>query len=171
MKRESHEIINLSFPGILSMARKEAGLSQDELSKRVGISKQAVSTYESGSKIPSFETAARIAKTLGISLNYLYSGDTDADSLSIMNEGDIASIIIALCVQTNGEYAIEEDRITIHIDGYSDVAKYLKDYAAMTQMKKKGIISETAFIDWVVVSMEKLRKKRIEQEGENAAEE
>ncbi len=49
----------------LVAARKKAGLSQGEIARRVGVSRQFYSMVENGVKNPSLEVALRIADVLG----------------------------------------------------------------------------------------------------------
>jgi len=49
----------------LVAARKKAGLSQGEIARRVGVSRQFYSMVENGVKNPSLEVAFRIADALG----------------------------------------------------------------------------------------------------------
>jgi len=49
----------------LVAARKKAGLSQGEIARRVGVSRQFYSMVENGVKNPSLEVAFRIADVLG----------------------------------------------------------------------------------------------------------
>ena len=56
--------------------RTEAGLTQQELADRLGISKQAVSMYETGKRRPAFEIADALADFFGVSIGFL-SGSTD----------------------------------------------------------------------------------------------
>lgn len=48
--------------------RKAAGLSAYALAKAAGVSKQAVAKLEKGESAPSLETAARLARALGVSV-------------------------------------------------------------------------------------------------------
>lgn len=52
------------IPGRLVEARKAARINQTELSERIGVTRQAVSTYERGEKTPEAETFARICDAL-----------------------------------------------------------------------------------------------------------
>ena len=52
----------------LVCARKEAGLSQAELSAKTGISQADLSRYENGSRKPSLDLLKRIANALGATL-------------------------------------------------------------------------------------------------------
>ena len=50
-------------------------MSQVDLAKVTGISRDAISKYERGDAIPSVEYAKRIADALGVSLDYLVNDD------------------------------------------------------------------------------------------------
>lgn len=59
------------FAETLKKMRRERGFSQEELAERLGTSKQVISRYESGQRIPKISMAYQIAKVLGISLEEL----------------------------------------------------------------------------------------------------
>ena len=52
--------------------RKEAGMSQKELGKKLGISQQQIAQYENGKRIPKIETINSIAGALGMGVRRLY---------------------------------------------------------------------------------------------------
>lgn len=53
--------------------RKRAGLSQEELAERVGVSRQAVSKWEVGDALPELDKLAALAKTFGVTTDWLLS--------------------------------------------------------------------------------------------------
>lgn len=55
----------LSFSDILVMQREDDELTQVEMAKKLGISKQKLCDFEKGRRIPSAKTAAMWAKKLG----------------------------------------------------------------------------------------------------------
>ena len=57
----------------ITKIRKEKKLSQIDIAKVVGVSRDAISKYERDDIIPSVEVAKKIAKTLSVSLDYLVS--------------------------------------------------------------------------------------------------
>lgn len=75
--------------------RKSAGLTQDELGKKVGVSMQAVSRWENGG-LPDAELLPAIASALGTSIDALFGRDTvDAtDTLAVVS-ADIARTLPA----------------------------------------------------------------------------
>ena len=52
--------------------RQELGLSQAELAKRVGVSRQTINMIENSEYNPTLELCVRICKTLGVTLNDLF---------------------------------------------------------------------------------------------------
>ena len=57
--------------------RKQKGLSQQELAEAVGVSRQAVSRWETGQSAPSTEKLVALCTLYGVSLDALL-GETDA---------------------------------------------------------------------------------------------
>ena len=55
----------------LKKLRQAKKMSQEELAKKLGVSKGTVYRYESNTQSISFETATKLAVTLGTSLDYL----------------------------------------------------------------------------------------------------
>ena len=64
------------FCDILKNLRNAAGLTQDELSKKLSISRSAIGMYESSSRIPDVETLEKFADFFNVDINYLI-GRTD----------------------------------------------------------------------------------------------
>jgi transcriptional regulator with XRE-family HTH domain len=56
----------VSFARKLQELREAAGISQYELAKRSGLSKQAVSNLELGNREPTWETVQALARGLGV---------------------------------------------------------------------------------------------------------
>lgn len=51
--------------------RRQLGLSQEELAERLGVSRQAVSKWELGVSLPELDTVVALAKTFGVTTDYL----------------------------------------------------------------------------------------------------
>jgi putative transcriptional regulator len=56
-----------TFGEKLRQLRAEAGLTQDELSDKAGVSLGAIRNYEQGIREPYWDTAFRMAQALGVS--------------------------------------------------------------------------------------------------------
>ena len=58
----------------IAQLRREAGLSQEGLAERMGVSRQAVSKWENGSSEPSTANLLALAKLYGVDLGALLEG-------------------------------------------------------------------------------------------------
>ena len=58
----------MTFAQTLKRLRLERGLSQEELAHRLGTSRQVVSRYESGARVPKISTVAAFARALEVPL-------------------------------------------------------------------------------------------------------
>lgn len=59
------------FSDMLAFLRKRAGMSQKELSERIGVSRSAIGMYETGEREPDFETLEALADTFNVGLDVL----------------------------------------------------------------------------------------------------
>jgi transcriptional regulator with XRE-family HTH domain len=57
--------------------REKNGLSQKALAEAVGISPPAINRFEKGIKVPSVDTLAKLAKSLGVSTDFLLGAGAD----------------------------------------------------------------------------------------------
>ena len=71
----------MNFGEKISKLKKAKKMSQIELAKITGISRDAISKYERGDVSPSVEYAKRIAQALGVSLDYLVSDSEQEEVL------------------------------------------------------------------------------------------
>ncbi len=60
--------------------RKNAGLSQEALAEQLGVSRQAVSKWESGINIPDIDKIIALSKIFGVSLSELLTGEKEETS-------------------------------------------------------------------------------------------
>lgn len=70
-KTTTHSAISSDFPEKLRSIRKQKGLTQGQLAKRIGADIQRVSKYERGVIIPTTEIMVKIADALEVSIDYL----------------------------------------------------------------------------------------------------
>lgn len=68
---EDVELKPTSFGARLRQIRKEMGETQDEFAARIGTSKQVLSRYEVGQRIPKISLVENYAKALNVSVDYL----------------------------------------------------------------------------------------------------
>lgn len=70
----------VSFGDRLREIRKNENMTQDEFAKKLGTSKQVLSRYETGQRIPKISLLESYAEKLGVSLEYLMGSSESATS-------------------------------------------------------------------------------------------
>lgn len=65
----------MTFGHRVAAVRKQRNLTQKDFGATLGIVQDVVSKYERDQMVPSIETAAKFAKALNVSLDYLILGD------------------------------------------------------------------------------------------------
>ncbi len=66
----------------IRLLRQAQGMKQEQLGKKLGVSKQSVSNWENGNIMPSIELLVRLADCFGVSTDYLL-GRTDRMLLDV----------------------------------------------------------------------------------------
>ncbi len=61
----------VDFGQKLKTLRKEKGLTQVQLARRIGVTKSVVSAYETSSRYPSYDVLIKFASIFGVSTDYL----------------------------------------------------------------------------------------------------
>ena len=67
----------MALPDKLYELRRKSGLSQEQLSEQLNVSRQAISKWESGQSVPETEKLLAISSFFDVSLDCLMKGDTD----------------------------------------------------------------------------------------------
>lgn len=70
------------FQERLYQMRRERGLSQEDLANKVGVSRQAVQKWESGTSQPTLEKLTALARYFDVTLDWLVNGEESTDSQS-----------------------------------------------------------------------------------------
>lgn len=74
------------FNDVLKQLRNKAGMNQEQLAKRLGLSKSAISMYESGSREPSLEILEAIADIFNVDMNTLTGAKKLSESVNGSDE-------------------------------------------------------------------------------------
>ena len=61
----------MSFAGRLRQAREQAGLTQQDLAKKLGVTKSAIGNYENGVSSPKWDILIKIFDVLHVDPNFL----------------------------------------------------------------------------------------------------
>lgn len=75
----------MAFNDRLKESRTNAGLTQEQLSEKLGIAKSTLSGYESGNREPSIATVAKILDILDVDANYLYQDEVEKITNVVVN--------------------------------------------------------------------------------------
>ena len=75
----------MDYGNNIKLARKEAGLTQEQLAKKCGVATITIRQYESGKRQPRFEQLQEIAIALGVSADYLMTGGLHVSQTHLEN--------------------------------------------------------------------------------------
>ena len=75
----------------LKQLREKAGLTQDELAKKLNLTQSTIAYYENGKKMPTLENAMIIAKLFNVTLDYLLGLSTDKNEKTLKQSKKITS--------------------------------------------------------------------------------
>ena len=76
--------MNMLFADTMKKLREEKGLSQNEIAKRMYVTRTAVSRWESGHRLPDAAMIARLSDVLGVDVNILISAAAQSDETPIV---------------------------------------------------------------------------------------
>ena len=68
--------------------RKKSGLSQEQLAEQLGVSRQAISKWESGQSVPESDKLITISNYFNVSLDYLMKQDSQQQNDSTNKHGN-----------------------------------------------------------------------------------
>ena len=83
--KETKEAVDMTLGQRLCQLRGRAGLSQDALAERLGVSRQSVSKWETDASVPDLDKLVRLSQIFGVTLDELVKGTADAPSGSDAN--------------------------------------------------------------------------------------
>jgi len=72
----------------ISLLRREKGLKQEELAECMGVSPQAVSKWENDLNCPDIALLPQLAKTLGVTVDHLLTGEKPEPPVRLVPEGE-----------------------------------------------------------------------------------
>lgn len=68
--------------------RKAQGLSQEELADRIGVSRQAVSKWETGQSVPDVEKVILLSEYFGVTVDYMLKGEAPDGNGETLNKSE-----------------------------------------------------------------------------------
>lgn len=69
----------------IKIARKQKGLTQEQLAEVIGVSRSAISRWESGDMEPTIKNLAELARTLDVSSDHLLGLDESRTDRSVLD--------------------------------------------------------------------------------------
>lgn len=115
------ELKPTSFGERLRQIRKEIGETQDEFAARIGTSKQVLSRYEGGQRIPKISLVESYAKALNVSVDYL------------MGESQQEAAFDSVCTQSNKPF------YKIFIDVTMEMGLLIPDIVRITGLTDRQV--------------------------------
>ena len=100
------------FGDKLKELRKQHGLSQEELGRRIGVTKQSVSRYEAG-RMPTVEVMMRISDAFGVPFESLVK-DYDWSSVTVYEDESDGEIVRQIVGRRNVPVLIPETMVKLH---------------------------------------------------------
>lgn len=78
---------------IIKKLREERGMSQEDLAKALGVTNQAVSTWETGKRLPRMGAIEKMSTLFGVSKGYIIGEDEDSAEEMILTSEERALLI------------------------------------------------------------------------------
>ena len=100
--------------------RKKNGMTQTDLAKKLGVTKGTISTWETGSRSPSFEVIDELCDMFRASMDYIM-GRTDVNSFNEISDAD---------AEQQGKWTVEQD-----------LTEYALKYARLDEYGKQAVES------------------------------
>ena len=100
MEQESTTTTSVSKPmkDTLKQLRKKSGYSQKDIAVLVGVTKQAISMYETGARTPDHEILQKYSELFDVDYNFLYGASKKANlSDCEISLGDIEQELLIIC--------------------------------------------------------------------------
>lgn len=80
----------------ITILRKEAGMSQSQLAKKLNVGPSAVGMYEQGRRTPAIDILIQMSKLFEVSLDYLITGTETTNSAT--DEKDVVTRPVCPCM-------------------------------------------------------------------------
>lgn len=106
----------MTFSKKIAMIRSNAGLSQDEMAGKFGVSRQTISKWESGLSYPEIEKIIKISETFQVSIDYLLKDSYKSDE----KEANLEKAALQFLGASQDMEKLSEQIIEIMRDGVID---------------------------------------------------
>ncbi|MBQ1350567.1 MAG: helix-turn-helix transcriptional regulator [Ruminococcus sp.] len=86
--------MNMLFADILKKLREKKGLSQNEIAKRIYVTRATISRWENGNRLPDAAMITRLSEVLGVDVNVLFHAAAQSDENLIVIMVDDNKVIL-----------------------------------------------------------------------------
>ena len=129
--------------------RKKSGLSQEEFADKLGVSRQAVSKWETGQSVPDTEKSAAISTLFGVSLDWLVYGEQIQTAPVVQPEFQPAAGPVAVKKKTGiGKALLIAGIITLSLIGLTALSTFIY---ALIVMKTANLADPETFYMLVMI--------------------
>ena len=120
----------MAFKDVLKSLRKEKGFTQEQLADEMGLSKSAISMYETGNRKPDYEALEAFADMFNVDMNTLLDSPS-SKNLSLPNSENIIPLPTTYTVPLLGEIACGKPILAEeNVEGMVKVPEYIQaDFA------------------------------------------
>ena len=91
-KQKKQEVFGMKIAETIQSLRKERGMSQEELAGEIGVSRQAVSKWESAQSVPDLEKIVQLSELFGVTTDYLIKGTQPPDVRVELDSGNSVNV-------------------------------------------------------------------------------
>ena len=138
----------------IATLRKEKGLTQEDIARKLDVSSQAVSKWENDQSCPDISLLPKLAKVLGVTVDTLLSGEEEKTTVKFVPEQkrkDIREMVLRIQIDTDDgdkvrisvpvvllQLAIETGVEVVEISGNPAIQKI--DWASIIGLVQQGVV-------------------------------
>lgn len=121
----------MAFKDVLKELRINRGLTQDDLSKGIGLAKSTISMYENGNREPNFETLELFADFFNVDMNTLF--EHNSQNISYYLNPETAKLAQAIHDDPDLRILLDASR-----DLEPEDIKFVVDLVKKLKLKERG---------------------------------
>lgn len=125
----------MDFSIIFQKLRSEAGLKQEEMAQKLGVSKSTIGMWETGKRLPSPELYEQVADYFNVDIDYLYGRSAIRQRVHYDQDG---TAYVPAKDTGMSELRSDERNLLNYYNQLNDTgkAKALSDISDMTELRK-----------------------------------
>ena len=128
----------------IGLLRREKGLKQEELAECMGVSPQAVSKWENDLNCPDIALLPLLAKTLGVTVDHLLTGEKPEPPVRLVPEGerkDFRDMFLRVTINSNAGDKLRMNLPMSLVKAALDTGVSITGNAAFSQIDLQQIVT------------------------------